>query len=167
MVAGATAWGLSALLPSWGYGYGDSYSNPYYVESAMPAYDYAQPIAVNTYDTPSADASGDSTADQQAAAAAPAAESPQTTEAYRRFDQALAAFKKGDYANALQLDQQAIQKSPQDPVMHEHGLDHNERAVRRRRGLHHTTASARGALQERATRRCRSLCLGLPLPCDR
>jgi len=114
MVAGATAWGLNALLPSWGYGYGYSYSNPYYVESAMPAYDYAQPIAVNTYDTPSADASGDSTSDQQAPA-----ESPQTTEAYRRFDQALAAFKKGDYSNALQLDQQAIQKSPQDPVMHE------------------------------------------------
>jgi len=48
-----------------------------------------------------------------------AAESPQTTEAYRRFDQALAAFKKGDYSNALQLDRQAIQKFPQDPVMHE------------------------------------------------
>ena len=32
---------------------------------------------------------------------------------------ALEAFKKGDYPNALQLDQQALQKSPQDPVMHE------------------------------------------------
>lgn len=114
MVAGATAWGLSAWLPAWGYGYGYSYSNPYYVESAMPAYDYAQPIAINTYDTPPADASADSTSDQPAAA-----ESPQTTESYRLFDQALAVFKKGYYSNALRLNQQAIQKFPQDPVMHE------------------------------------------------
>lgn len=118
MVAGATAWGLNALLPSWGYDYGYGYSNPYYSESVTSAYNYSQPIAVSTYDTPT-DAAADSTSDQQTAAAAPSPESPLTTEAYQLFDQALAAFKEGDYANALQLDRQAIQKSPQDPVMHE------------------------------------------------
>ena len=106
--AGAAIWGLNALLPSWGYAYGDTYSNPYYVESAAPVYDYSQPIVVNNYDTePASDA-----------AAAPA-ESPQAAEAYQLFDQALAAFKQGDYPGALTLDQRALRISPQDPVMHE------------------------------------------------
>jgi len=113
VVAGATAWGLSALLPSWGYSYGDTYANPYYVASAAPVYDYSQPIVVNTYDNPAADAS--------AAPSAPAPESPQTSEAYQIFDQALAAFKNGDYQGALQFDQQALQKSGNDPVIHEVG----------------------------------------------
>jgi len=120
IVAGATAWGLNALLPSWGYRYGFVYSNPYYVQPAVPVYDYSQPIVINSYDMPAADASVESTSDQQAAAA-PAPESPQTAEAYQLFDQALAAFKKGDYQSALQLDQQALRKSPDDPVMHEVG----------------------------------------------
>ena len=89
-------------------------------QSAAPVYDYSQPIVINNYNTPAADASAESTADQQAVAA-PAPESPQTAEAYQPFDQALAAFKKGDYQGALQLDQQALRKSPQDPVMHEVG----------------------------------------------
>ncbi len=39
--------------------------------------------------------------------------------AYQPFDQALAAFKSGDYQGALQLDEQALRQSPQDPVIHE------------------------------------------------
>jgi len=115
VVAGATAWGLNALLPRWGYDYGYAYSNPYYVESATPVYDYSQPVAINTYNTATADVPAESTAE----AAAPAPESPQMAEAYQLFDQALAAFKKGDYPSALQLDQEALRKSPQDSVMHE------------------------------------------------
>ena len=121
LVAGATAWGLNALLPSWGYAYGSAYANPYYVPSAAPVYDYSQPMVVNTYDAPTDDAPADSSSDSQTAAAAPAPQSPQTTEAYQLFDQALAAFKRGDYATALQLDQQALRQSPHDPVMHEIG----------------------------------------------
>ena len=109
-VAGTTAWGLSALLPSWGYSYGYTYANPYYNGAPAGYYNYEQPIAVNTYEAPAADAR---VADYQAA------ESPQTSEAYRLFDDALAAFKAGDYRKALQLDQQAISTSPHDPVMHE------------------------------------------------
>ena len=116
MVAGATAWGLNAILPSWGYNYGYSYSNPYYVESSSPAYNYSQPIVINTYNTSESDASADG---QAATGQATTPESPQMTEVYQLFDQALAAFKTGDYKNALSLDRQAIQKSPQDPVMHE------------------------------------------------
>ena len=70
IVAGATAWGLNALLPAWGYAYGTTYVNPYYVAPAAPVYDYSQPIVINTYNTPSADASAESTSDPQAVAAA-------------------------------------------------------------------------------------------------
>jgi tetratricopeptide (TPR) repeat protein len=98
-------------LPSWGYGYGYTYANPYYVESTMPAYDYSQPIVINNYDT--------SAAEGAPAAPAPPAESPETTEAYRLFDQALAVFKKGDYRAALPLVEQARAKAPNDPAMHE------------------------------------------------
>ena len=110
-----TAWGLNALLPSWGYAYGTTYANPYYVASAAPAYDYAQPIVINNYDVPADDASAELPYD----ATPPAAESPHMTAAYQSFDQALAAFKQGDYRRALQLDQQALRNSPHDPVMHE------------------------------------------------
>ena len=69
MVAGATAWGLSAVLPRWGYSYGYTYSNPYYVESAAPAYDYSQPIVINTYNAPTAEESAESTSPPAAPAA--------------------------------------------------------------------------------------------------
>ncbi|MGO9112763.1 MAG: tetratricopeptide repeat protein [Thermoguttaceae bacterium] len=91
------------------------------MQSPAPVYDYSQPIVINTYDTPTADASADSSSNPQAVAADSAPESPQTAEAYQFFDQALAAFKKGDYQSALQLDQQALRQSPHDPVIHEVG----------------------------------------------
>jgi tetratricopeptide (TPR) repeat protein len=46
-------------------------------------------------------------------------EPPEQTAAYQLFDQARAAFRQGDYAAALRADEQAIQKFPKDPVMHE------------------------------------------------
>jgi tetratricopeptide (TPR) repeat protein len=120
LVYGATAWGLAATLPAWGYNYSYAYtySNPYYVAAASPAYDYSQPIVINTYNTPSADASADAAPQQTAAATAQA--SP-TEEGYRLFDTAREAFTAGDYARALQLDEQAIGAIPNDPVLHEFG----------------------------------------------
>ena len=47
---------------------------------AAPVYDYSQPIVINTYNTPSTDASAESTSNPQAVATAPAPESPQTAE---------------------------------------------------------------------------------------
>ena len=105
-----------AALPSWGYDYGYSYANPYYVESATPAYDYSEPIVINTYNTPSADASAEASPQQ-----AVAQESPQTAGGYQLFDRAREAFKQGNYDQALALDEQAIQSIPDDPVLHEFG----------------------------------------------
>ncbi len=92
----------------WGY---SSYSNPYSsggyaapVAAAQPAaapsqpsYDYSQPI--NT------------------AAAVP--EPTVTDQATSTFDQARDAFKQANYAQALQLDQQALGQMPNDATLHE------------------------------------------------
>ncbi len=105
LVYGATAWGLAAILPQWGYNYGYTYVNPYYVPTAVSTYNYSQPLVVNNY-----------YADDNSA---PPAESPQQVQGYSLFDQAVAAFKTGDYRTALQLDQQAISQDPHDPLLHE------------------------------------------------
>lgn len=107
---------MSAPLPSWGYNYGYSYANPYYVESATPAYDYSEPIVINTYNTPAADATAEASPEQAAAQ-----ESPQAAGGYQLFDRAREAFKQGNYDEALALDEQAIQSIPDDPVLHEFG----------------------------------------------
>ncbi|MCH5377552.1 MAG: hypothetical protein JJ992_26645, partial [Planctomycetes bacterium] len=121
LVYGTTAWGLSAVLPSWGYGYGYTYSNPYYVTTAAatPVYDYSQPIVINTYNTPTADATSDSSNEQTATQSVE--ESAVTQAGYKQFDEAVAAFKSGDYKRALALDEAAIQDVPSDPIMHEFG----------------------------------------------
>ncbi len=108
-------------MPSWGYSYGYSYSNPYYTASAIPAsatpaYDYSQPIVINTYNTPTADASAEASPEQTATQ-----DTSQTTEGYQIFDQAREAFEQGDYDQALALDEQAIQSVSDDPVLHEFG----------------------------------------------
>ena len=107
---------MSAALPSWGYDYGYSYSNPYYVESAVPMYDYSQPIVINTYNTPTSDASAEASPEQTATQ-----DTAQTTQGYQLFDQAREAFKQGNYDQALALDEQAIQSVSDDPVLHEFG----------------------------------------------
>jgi predicted Zn-dependent protease len=107
-------------LPAWGYtySYSYSYSNPYYVAASMPAYDYAQPIVINTYNTPTADASVDASPEQATTATQ---ETAQEKAGYQAFDGAREAFMKGDYAQALELDQQAIRAISNDPVLHEFG----------------------------------------------
>jgi hypothetical protein len=108
---GPWAWGGWAFAgwPAWGYGYCCAYDNPYYVASSSPSYDYSQPIVINNYAAPE---------DGGTPAAAPA-ESPETTEGYRLFDQALAAFKQGNYRGALPLVDQARAKVANDPAIHE------------------------------------------------
>src|ERR1700733_11133233 len=95
----------------WGY---SGYSNPYYggagglggvsqqpggvpQQSAGAGYNYTQPISTT--------------------AAPPERAAP--SQANSAFDQARDAFKAGDYANALQLDQQAITQTPNDTSLHE------------------------------------------------
>jgi tetratricopeptide (TPR) repeat protein len=115
---GATVWGINSLLPAWGYSYGYNYANPYYVpvKSSQPDYDYSQPIVINTYNSPSSEATTDS---NQASVQQVVQETPEQTASYQLFDQAREAFMKGDYRSAQQTIEQAIRKSPQDPVLHE------------------------------------------------
>jgi tetratricopeptide (TPR) repeat protein len=119
---GVTAWRLSAALPSWGYSYGYVYTNPYYVPTtavAAPAYDYSQPIVINTYNSPTAEAAADASNEQPVA---PSDEdSPAAQAGYLQFDQAVEAFQGGDYRRALELTESAIQSVPNDPVLHEFG----------------------------------------------
>ncbi len=122
MVYGATAWGLNAMLPSWGYSYGYTYSNPYYVVPttvATPVYDYSQPIVINTYNAPVAESTSDSSNEQTATQTTE--DSAETQAGYELFDQAHDVFRSGDYDRALQLDEAAIQKVPHDPILHEFG----------------------------------------------
>jgi hypothetical protein len=56
LVWGATAWGMNALLPSWGF----TYTNPYYVGVSEPVYDYSKPIVVNTHNVIAADDTAES-----------------------------------------------------------------------------------------------------------
>jgi Flp pilus assembly protein TadD len=110
------------VLPSWGYSYGYTYSNPYYVAPASvatAAYDYSQPIVINTYNNPSAEATSDSSNEQTATQTVE--ETTEEQAGYKLFDQAVEAFKAGDYQQALRLDESAIQKVPDDPVLHEFG----------------------------------------------
>ena len=118
VVFGATAWGLAATLPSWGYNYAYPYSNPYYVAAESAPYDYSQPIVINTYNTPTSDASADASPEQTTTATQ---ETTATSEGYKSFDAARDAFTKGDYSQALQFTEQAIGSIPNDPVLHEFG----------------------------------------------
>lgn len=104
---GLSSWGFGSSLYNWGY---MPYSNPYYVAAPVvvqqpvvvdqpqaPVYDYSQPI-----DTTSA-----------------APEQSVTDQAVQIFDQARDFFMKGDYAQALQLTDQALAKMPNDSALHE------------------------------------------------
>ncbi len=110
IVAGATFWGLSAIMPAWGYESAVTYSNPYYVQSDAETFDYSQPLAIDASEA----------SDDQGEAADPATSvSPENSEAYKLFDQARAAFKSDDFTQAYAFSRQAIQKEPNDPLLHE------------------------------------------------
>ncbi|MCL4854080.1 MAG: tetratricopeptide repeat protein, partial [Bryobacteraceae bacterium] len=101
---------------SWGYGYHYGYVNPYYttpVVATVSAYDYSQPIVINSYEE-----SGDQNAATEARPPA-VTESSAEQAGYRLFDQAREAFKRSDYRTALKFAEQALQKVPNDPVLHE------------------------------------------------
>ena len=101
---GLSSWMYGPMLNNWGY---SNYNNPYYgggygyggnVASAQPiVYDYSQPI------------------DPQSAPPDEAVVSQASTV----FDIAREAFKNGDYAKALELDDQALKTTPNDAALHE------------------------------------------------
>lgn len=106
---GAVGWGLGTLTNDWGYY--TSFYNPYYVPiaTAVPVYNYSQPVVVNNY------LPADSTiASSESQVAGPTAQAALST-----VDQGLAAFKSGDYRTALSLFDSAVKSSPGDAVVHE------------------------------------------------
>jgi tetratricopeptide (TPR) repeat protein len=97
----ATGLALTAMAPwSWGY---YSYSNPYYAPAyyqSTPYINYGQPIVA----TPPVD---------------PAQASGPSQQALVLFNQARDSFMQGQYQQALAQTNQALQLTPDDPVMHE------------------------------------------------
>ncbi len=107
---GVGAWGVGSPMYGWGY---SGYSNPYYGAAGLggvgqqaggaaqpgagAGYNYSQPISTTAAPPDQAVAS----------------------QANTGFDQARDAFKAGDYAKALQLDQQALTQTPNDRTLHE------------------------------------------------
>jgi len=100
---GLSSWMYGPMLYNWGY---SNYYNPYYgagyggntvvVEQPI-VYDYSQPIDAQ------------STPPEQAV----------TDQAVSTFDTARQAFKAGDYPRALDLVDQALKSTPNDPTLHE------------------------------------------------
>ncbi len=100
---GLSMWGMGSMLNSWGY---SSFVNPYYSTAyvAQPTaivqpvvYDYSRPLDL-TAATPA-----QAVVDQSVAT----------------LDSARAAFQAGDYSGALAQANQALQQTPNDPVLHQ------------------------------------------------
>ena len=111
---GAATWGVLSTATSWGLGYGTEYLNPYY--AAVPAaivtaspYDYSQPVVVTNYATTT---DGDVTATAEA-------QGGEANATNQLVDEALARFKAGDYAAALDGFDKAVRATPDDSVLHE------------------------------------------------
>jgi tetratricopeptide (TPR) repeat protein len=107
---GVGAWGAGSPMYGWGY---SGYSNPYSAGGfgaggVSPAGGVPQPAAAQA-----------SNYSQPISTTAAPPEQAVATQAASAYDQACAAFKSGDYAQALQLDQQALAQTPNDAALHE------------------------------------------------
>ena len=93
---GLASWGIGSSLYGMGY---MPYMNPYYGSGYATGggYDYSQPIDTTT--APADDAS--------------------TTQAVSTFDTARSLFSQGDYAQALQQADVALETTPSDTALHE------------------------------------------------
>ena len=107
---GAVGWGLGSWINE--VGYPAAYYNPYYVVSQptyVPVYDYAQPVVVNNYIP----------VETTAGVASNPIEAPAAQAALSEVDQGLAAFKAGNYGQALDYFNRALKSNPGDPIIHE------------------------------------------------
>lgn len=109
---GITSWALNSA--SYLYGLG-SYSNPYYVESAVVGgYDYSQPIVIEQ--------SYVQTSQQPAvnqAASTDALPPGVTTQGMSLFNEARTLFHNKQYQEALSKDNEALKQMPKDAALHE------------------------------------------------
>lgn len=101
---GLASWALGANYYNLGYGY---YGNPYYL-SSYGGWNYAEPIPVVYYDETLGSTSAVATRNSTAA-----------QEADQLISDARLEFRNGNYEQALNLVDQAIEKTPDDPVLHE------------------------------------------------
>jgi hypothetical protein len=108
--SGVGAWGVGTPMYGWGY---SGYSNPYY----GGGYGSAGVPQTAAAQQPTAAAGPDYSQPISTTAAVP--EQAVASQAASAYDQALAAFKAGDYAQAVQLDQQALAQTPNDTALHE------------------------------------------------
>ena len=107
---GVGAWGAGSPMYGWGY---SGYSNPYY-GGGLGSGGVAQTAPVQQ---PTAAVGSDYSQPISTTAAPP--EQAVADQAASGYDQARAAFKAGDYAQAIQLDQQALAQTPDDTNLHE------------------------------------------------
>ncbi len=108
--SGVAAWGAGSPMYGWGY---SGYNNPYY-GAGIGAGGVAQTAPVQQS---AAAAGSDYSQPINTAAAMP--DQAVAGQAASVYDQAREAFKTGDYAQALQLDQQALAQTPNDVDLHE------------------------------------------------
>jgi len=107
---GVAAWGIGSLFNSWGY---SSFANPYYAAPVVvqqPAVVVAQPVVPQTvvYDY-----------SRPLDLSSPPPPEDVANQAVSAFDSGRAAFKAGDYAQALSFGDQAVKQMPNDPMLHE------------------------------------------------
>jgi tetratricopeptide (TPR) repeat protein len=108
------------------------YSNPYYVEPpsttvVVEGLNYSDPLPAPTVEQtiiaypppPAEDAGTEESPLPTTPPPAPEKEDPDVSKANEHFDAARAAFKKGDYARAQELDEKAIALLPSDATLHE------------------------------------------------
>ena len=114
--SGVAAWGAGSPMYGWGYsGYSNPYSGGGYGSGGVP-----QTAAVQQPgDAQQSTAAAGSNYSQPISTTATAPDQAVAGQATSAFDQAREAFKAGDYAQALQLDQQALAQTPNDATMHE------------------------------------------------
>ncbi|MFN9437024.1 MAG: tetratricopeptide repeat protein [Planctomycetota bacterium] len=97
-----------------------AFVNPYYTAPvatvASAPYDYSQPVVVNNYITADADSTG---ADATSTSTADPKVTAQVEQSFSDFDSGLAAFKNGNYQEALKSFDTALRQNGSDPVIHE------------------------------------------------
>ena len=115
-VSGIGAWGVGSPMYGWGY---SGYSNPYY-GGGYGSGGVSQTGAVQqTTDSQQSTAAQGTNYSQPISTTAASPDQAVAGQANAAYDQARAAFKSGDYAQAVQLDQQALAQTPNDAEMHE------------------------------------------------
>ncbi|MGP0065588.1 MAG: tetratricopeptide repeat protein [Isosphaeraceae bacterium] len=114
--SGVGAWGTGSPMYGWGYsGYSNPYSGGLSGSGGVPQNAGVPQTGASQQTT----ATAGSDYSQPISTTAPTPEPAVAAQAGSAYDQARESFKAGDYAQALQLDQQALAQTPNDTTMQE------------------------------------------------